>query len=319
MSFLKRYRAMIALLAALAVFVAAILYLLRADDGAQRHPAATIAVVVYGDSEDRWSDMDQGIRQACLELGLEKPVLVLAAADDAERQMDLIQREIDGGAGGLLVAAVDSEALAPFLEDVNGTSLRVVTAESGAGEALAHVGADDAAMARQLADEVAAMGGKVAVLAENLQRQNVAARYDAFLARCDELGLEVQVLDGRAPQASVGQYVSSSIVLNEPDILVALDNDTLELAAAAAPAAMVEVKVCGIGASDNVVHALDTGDVYRLCYSNEYAVGYLAVMELAHQMGLVQAVPQSPIQYGVVGRQGLYSPEVERILFPITQ
>lgn len=310
---MKRFRGPLAFIAVFLVFGAFILWILQADSSAQAKPEVTISVVLYGDDADRWRSLDQGIRQACVELGIEKPALTLAGAG-ADSQLNYLQREVANGADGLLVAAEDP-ALAEYLE---GLSIPVVAVESGAGTKIPCVQADDSAMARALANLHAGKGKTVAIVAENLHRQNIQVRYNAFFERAAELGQWVMVIDKTGSNLSTEQFIRSAVRIRRPDVLVALDNDTLEKAASAL-ADEPDVKICGIGSSDAVVHALDQGRLEELCFSNEYAIGYIGTLTLAAEMGLGKAPEPVEMQYGIARRETMYRPENERILFPIMQ
>ena len=313
---MKKYTGTFVFIIAFLVFIGLVATMLQQDRLRPAKPQATIAVVVYGDNVDRWRSLDQGIRQACAELGIEKPILNRVPAGDAARQIDRLAREVSGGAKGLLVAAANSEGLSRYLEETNRTT-PVVLIESGAGSQLPCVSGDDAAMARLLAENVAGLGGSVAVLKEGMARQNNSVRFNAFVQRMAELGAVVDVWSCNL--SSLSEYIASTLAAKKPDILVALDNETLEIAVDAIPASMVDVQLCGVGASEKVVHALDVGGISALCYMNEYAMGYQATMQLAEKLGLIQKADTRAIQYGIATRQTLYTPAIEHILFPITQ
>ena len=311
---MKRLKGPLAFVAVFLVFAGFVLWLLRAETDSQRLPEVTLSVVLYGEDPDRWRALDQGVRQACVELGIEKPAMTMAGTGGAERQLSLLEREVANGANGLLVAA-ESPELGGYL---SGLSIPVVMVESGAGESLTCIAADDAAMARALANLHAGQGKTVALLAENLHRQNVAARYDAFLARADELNQRVTILENDDTGMNTEQFIRYALRVHNPDVLVVLDNDTLETAATAL-AGDSSIEICGIGSSDAVVHALDQSLLDELCYSNEYAIGYIGTMTLAAQMGLVKTPEPVEMQYGIARRETMYRPENERILFPIMQ
>ena len=67
------------------------------------------------------------------------------------------------------------------------------------------------------------------------------------------------------------------------------------------------------------MHALDQGRIQTLVYPNEFNVGYVALIELAEQMGLATPDVPGDIGHVVATRENLYDPAVERILFPIIQ
>lgn len=315
---MKKWRGTVLFVALLVAFTSLMLWLLLGGGGGSEDEEVRISVVMYGDTTDRWRSLDQGIRQACLELGIEKPILNVA--DTPQRQLAAIEREVEDGARGVLVAAADSKAMGDALQDLNNDrGVPVVLAESGAGDMLPTVGPDDEALGRQLAEAACTPGARVALLRTGLERQSVLARYEAFTARAQDLDHEeLIILENTGAEKPLSQYLPAFLAEAKPDVLVVLDNEMLELAVEAAPAAMVDVALYGVGASDIAVHALDTGAVEVLAGYNEYAIGYIATMQLAQKLGLVKDAPAAEIEVRLVDKASLYLPEVERILFPIT-
>jgi len=281
--------------------------------------SADIAVVVYGgENSGRWKSLEQGIGQACSELGIEKPVLVLARTDDPGNQSRLLRREVENGAQGLLVAVGDN-SLSAYIDEISG-NIPVVALESGGGD-VPCISADNALMGREMADRAAAHTGNIAVLAEGLSRSSISARFDAFMERMNELDRPVTVIAREGGGDDLKAFIASSLANNRLNLeaLVVLDNETLEVAIDAAPASMVEVSLYGIGNSSKVVHALDQGIVDEILFQNEYAIGYIGTMTLAEKMGLAGPAEPMEIQYSFVRRENMYDPANERLLFPIIQ
>lgn len=304
-----------------ALFIASVLWYFNADHSPDPRPAATISVVLYGDpSHARWASMEQGIGQACTELGIERPVLALVPADDAEQQMRRIRREVDDGANGLLVAACDGDKMQDFLNQISQIA-PVVTVQNMV-EGLPFVGPDDAAIGQALAERLSqqkeALRG-VCVLAGALGQQSTQLRLEAFMQRAQELHISVTVLRNTNSEIPMEQYLSSAVAKSRPGVVVALDNETLEMAIDTVPAAMVDAKVIGVGASDKVVDSLDSGLLSEICYFNEYAIGYVATRQLAARMGIGSNNADTQVDFLMVQRENLYDPENERLLFPITQ
>lgn len=313
---LVKFRGALVFLLLFAIFSSLMVGLLYTERNSVTANSKKVAVVLYGTDSDRWRSLDQGVRQACIELGIEKPVI--STASSPQHQMELIQREVETGAKGLVVAPTSSNALREFLEQIN-SSVPVMLVETASGDKLPCVAADDTAMAEALATLYASDDRKVAVLADNMSRSSVAARLEAFQKRMDQLGKPVMVLEKKDGPLSSTEYLTGEVWRQQPDVLVALDDDTLAMAARAVELGELNIEVAGIGCSDVVVHALDKGYIARLCYSNEYAVGYLAVKRLAEKMGLGPSTDDIPIQYGIASQQSLYEPDIMRILFPIIQ
>lgn len=309
----------LALAAGLGIFCAVLFWLFGEAEQPDRKLSLRIAVVVYGENSSRWRALDQGIAQACGELNIERPIISTAPVGEAGRQANLLRREVQDGASGLLVAAVDDVAVSEFLGGL-GAAFPVVMMESGGGD-FPYVGPDDANMARMLAEECMNRYDEIAVVYEGRARESVRARQDAFVARMRALGREPILLTRPEDGADLDSFLAATLASHEADIdcLVALDTETLESAMDALPAAMVDVRLCGIGTGNRVANALDTGELEMLVFPNEYAVGYLGMYRLAQEMGIAEEMEMPEIEYRLVTRENMYLPDVERLIFPINQ
>jgi len=316
---MKKFFGLIIYAFLLVCFLGTIVYLLLyGEDDASKRKSAGISVVLYGTDGDRWKQLEQGIGQACTELGIEKPVITIA--DSPGRQLSLIQREVDSGAKGVIVTAIDGNALSPYLEELS-AGIPVVMAKDGAGEKLTCITADDTAMARELAKSVALEEGSIALLVGSNDRESVKKRYRAFLSQMEESGREIIVLE-HDEDVDLKSFIASRLAIYKPaiDVLVVLDNDILEIAVGAVPASMTEVKLYGFGNSAKVVYGLDRGVIEKIMFQNEYAIGYISAMTLAARMGIInksELAPSYEIQYSLVSRENMFDPEIERLVFPI--
>lgn len=291
--------------------VAAVFLALSTDAGRGGAPDVQIGVVLYGSGDSaRWDTLEQGIRQACRELDIESPVISAVAPAGSMGQERLILQEVDAGIDGLLLAPEDSEAMRSLLDE-RALHIPVVLLKSEV-TGLAFVGGDDAGMAKLLADSLAGIPGDVAVLAGSTRRQNVQLRQDVFLREMARQGHRVTVLEeAPSPWPHAGPMQG---------IVVALDTETLDLAIQArAEVTWDGASLYGIGSKNSIVHALNQGTVDGIVFQNEYAIGYIAMMRLAARLGLAAAPADAPIQYRYVGRETMYEPDAERLLFPIVQ
>lgn len=315
---LKRTMGATLFLLVLLAFAGIMLWMMALDTGPAQQPIAIyIGVVVYGENTDRWRSLDQGIGQACRELGLEKPSVVVARSGEAAKQLELLQRELSHGVQGLLIAPVTSDAVEGFLPSIP-SSVPVVLLEAGAQE-WTSVGVDDAQLGRELAQAVAQKPGRVAVVDEGVDRRCVALRHQAFCDEMAALGREVLVLDWGGHPESTRAFLTTTLEAPQFDILVLLDNTALEAAVEVVGAVGAQVELCGVGASDKILSALDRGLVSIVAYPNEYAAGYLGMLRLAHQLKVTKAAPPQQAQFIIVHREELYQPAIEHLLFPITQ
>lgn len=315
---MKRYRGRIIFGLLCLAFLLGLFAVLRTESAPPARKTADISVVVYGADAERWRSLDQGISQACAELGIEKPILTLSQSGDAAQQLSVLQREIDNGAGGLLVAAAGGEAMAPEIARM-AELVPVVLVESGVGDALPLISADNAEMGRLLASEMAGAGQSVVVIRPAAPRDSVQARFNGFMAQAGALGIQTEVWEVNAASRQDLNYLTSRLRLENPDMLAAFDNETLEALSNAISLSGRSIGVHGIGNSSGVVHALDLGSVSEICFQNEFSIGYLGLMRLAGQMSLDAPEITGQVEYRLVTRQNMYDAEIERLLFPIIQ
>ena len=80
-------------------------------DGSAKEERCRISIIVYGTNLDRWAFMREGISQGAKDFGAEVSVINMSSEADAKEQIDLLSREIENGAQGILMAAADSEAV----------------------------------------------------------------------------------------------------------------------------------------------------------------------------------------------------------------
>lgn len=316
---MRRYLGRIVFVAAAAAFVLVMVVLFQRSSAPGEPPGKTLGVVVYGQDLERWRSLELGISQACTELSLEKPVLSVRTAQSlpaSEDQLERIHREVKAGVGGLLVAVGDSEALREELDEM-ALATPMVLVETGTGGTLPTLGADDEAMGRRLAGRLHEEGhtGGIVLLKAAQQRRSAALRYEGFTSEAERLGLSFTQVDLDGPEEAY-YGLRDDMAAQKPTAVVALENDTLELAGSLGVGG---VYICGIGSSGRVIDLLDRGQIDEVCYQNEFALGYLATLQLAAQMDLAPAAEETGVDYRLVTRDILYTPEVERLVFPIIQ
>lgn len=292
-------------------FLGCMAFLLTADQRRERD--IRIAVTMYGADEYRWRTFTQGLRQGCADLGIENPVVLLA--DTQEALISRLGRET-GAKGHIVAAAGAGEEVEAALETL---STPVFLVKTPVGD-LPCARADDAAMATLLAEQLAKTEGHIALLSENLGRENNRLRREAFLAAMEAAEREVTLLEPLRGEDMPGE-IASILAFHRPgiDVLVALDTETLEQAIDAYPLSMTSVALYGIGSSDQVVHALTQGMLQGVIFEDEYALGYIAARRLATLMGIAPEEAEAQAQYFYADASNMFDPDKERLLFPITQ
>ena len=331
---LKYWRGFIAALAA--VITLGVVYYYGAVYKDKNAEQALYSVVLYEDSPNEWDTLMEGINQAEKDFEVDIRYVTMGNARTAKEQMDMIKREIQDGANGILLAAVDSEGIGQYLKD-DEFSVPVVTVETGIESEMpkteAHISADNYAMGQMLGEKILKdmeKEGKketVAVIREYMERDSVKERYEGLMAALHEGGVETVARSRQKGDFNLSLYIGE--VMREYRYITALDKYTTEEAAKAwdqyryefdrtvAPVSADKrlVKVYGIGNTAQTVSDLDNGKTEAFVYQNEFNMGYNGIKALVEKQEKGYVAEEYDIMYKLVTRETLYESENERLLF----
>ena len=156
-----------------------------------------VSVVLRQEDTTLWSTARQGMEQAAADLGAELRLLTLESAGSAEEQADLLQREVAGGAGAVVLVPADTDVLGDVVKDL-GTQVPVVTMETDMEPwgACAFVGMDNAALGSALGQAAlnGALRGKTVLLIDSVGGHGgVQERLEAAASVLEAAGRTVRV------------------------------------------------------------------------------------------------------------------------------
>jgi ribose transport system substrate-binding protein len=103
------------------------------------------------------------------------------------------------------------------------------------------------------------------------------------------------------------------------DVIVALDDESLEEVVDAVEISESTVDIYGIGSSNKIVHYLDYGVINSIVFQNEFNMGYLSIQELVGDIKENQNVLDIDIEFRTVNKETMYLPKNQRLVFPIVQ
>lgn len=269
-----------------------------------------ISVILYAAGSEGWESMQEGMKRAEDDFSVNINYVILRDEANAEEQIAAIEREIENGAEGIILAVTDyMELYKRWI--VKSFTVPVVTVESGFDEStISFVSADNYEMGKRLGEEILKdfpdeEGLVVALDMETVKRDSVEKR---------EQGLK-DALRGRA------RLIPLRVAANgeSADAVAALHKEAaLELAGRTEPAINAARKY-GIGNTASIVAALDQGKMDKLIFQNEFNMGYLAVETLLGEMGMIRSKERENIDYYCVSREAIYDTPYEQLLFPIVE
>lgn len=233
-----------------------------------------------------------------------------------------MQREVDGGAGAVVLIPADTDALGDTVRDL-GAQVPVVTMETDMTDwgACAFVGMDNAALGRALGQ--AALNGAAAaetvLLIDSVSGQNgVDVRLEAAARELEAAGRVVRTCDV-GPEESLDEVLAEAVERERPALLLAFDAGTLEQAAAVMERLTKPPLLYGVGATNTIAYALEQGWITAIAAQNEFAAGYLAVEAAVEASRKVPRTAVEPMEFSIVRKENMYDPANQKLLFPVTR
>lgn len=303
------------------LFISTYLYI---TDSSNRDKNFNISVIVYGNNSDRWATLKHGIDQGAADYGAQVTFVTMTDENDDKEQKRLLKREIDNGADGIIIAATDSNAMADAVENA-ALTLPVVLVETNiAGvTGLDYIAADNYSMGLNIGRSVILNSKeyqKVAVLMENRQRNSVSERFDGFMDSLKYSDYRIDLWEREESDSDLPQFIQDKLKTTGANIVVALDDSTLEAVIDALKTYDVTAEVYGIGSTNKIIHYLDYGLIQSIVFQNEFNMGYLSVQELfKDSKDKVNNYSETEIEFRTINRETMYLPKNQRLIFPIIQ
>jgi ribose transport system substrate-binding protein len=293
------------------------------NDTSRKNDTAKISVIVYGSgASDRWSTLKQGLDQGALDFHAEINFVTTTDEKDASEQSGLIEREIANGSQGIILAAADSRELSGMVREY-AAEVPVVLVETSIknAEGLTYISADNYSMGLNIGRSVYLSGDEnktVAVYVDNLQRNSVSERYEGLLDSLQYTDCTIKPWEPEE-ETDIAAFLKAKLEEEPVDVIVALDDRSLEAVIDAVQAAESSVDVYGIGSTNKIVHYLDYGLIKSIVFQNEFNMGYLSVQEAVRSIGQEEKKPDIDIEFRTVNKVTMYLPKNQRLVFPIVQ
>ena len=296
-----------------------VLFCLLAFAPGEKHsqPPLLEMSVILRDGDGGVSTMRKGMEQAAEDLNVELRFLTPAEDNDAAEQVQLLEREVAGGAPAVVLLPADRETLSGAVSAAAGkTTLVTVETDMTAWGAAASVSMDHQALGEALG--TAAMHGVPAggtvLLLDSLPGDNgIRERLEAAREVLEREGRQV-----REYQWSGDETLFADILrIERPGAVIAFE--------AAALAEVAELSrgenfplLYGCGSTTGIAAALEKGRVTAIAAVNVFSAGYLAV-EAAASLARHEDWTGAPtVAFSVVRQETMYESDNQKLLFPVT-
>ena len=161
-------------------------------------------------------------------------------------------------------------------------------------------------------------GGTV-LLVDSLPGSNgVSQRLTAAAQLLKDEGRIVHVC-GASGALDLEDALSAALAAAPPDAVIAFESSALELAARVVKDLPSRPLLYGMGSTSEIAACLEQGEITAIMAQNEFAAGYLAVDAAVQAIGNKSLQDMDHLAYTLVRKESMYTPENQKLLFPVTQ
>ena len=268
-----------------------------------------------------------GTEAAAKELGDKTSYVGPADETQIAEQIQLVENAMAQKPNGLLLAALDANALAPLVETANSRGIKVVTFDSGVNSDIpvSFVATNNRKAGAEAADALAAQvnnKGKVGIIAHVAGTSSAIERSEGFIARMKEKYPDIKVLpvqysDGD-PQKAMDKTID--MIQANPDlagIYGTNEGSTLGVANAIDSQNLKgKVKVIGFDSTEAIIHFLNTGVIQGFVVQDAYQIGYQGIKTLNAALSGQTVAKEIDIPVKFVSAQNINTPEIDKLLHP---
>ncbi|MFN8573137.1 MAG: substrate-binding domain-containing protein [Gemmatimonadaceae bacterium] len=306
----------------------------KAKDAAGGTKALTIAVVPKGTTHEFWKAIHAGAVQAGEELAAAGDTVKLIwkgplREDDREQQVQVVEGFISQRVDGIVLAPLDSRALARPVEEAKSAGVPTVIIDSGleTDAIVSYVATDNTKGGELAADrlgELLAGKGKVLVLRLQEGSASTTAREDGFLARLAAKYPGVTVVSSNQYAGATRETAKQAAenLLNRfgsdlQGIFTPNESSTIGMLLALQDIGKAgKIRFIGFDATQTLLDAMKAGQLDGIAVQNPMRMGYLGVKTMV--ANLRQQPFEKRIDTGVtmVTPESMDKPETQEIIHP---
>ena len=182
-----------------------------------------VPIVSKGFQHQFWLAVRAGAEAKAEELGMEVNFIGPENESQVDKQMEMLQAEYDKNPNAVCFAALDSVAAIPLLEQMDADGIPVIAFDSGVDSdiPITTAATDNVAAAALAADkmfEALGEGAQVGVIVHDQTSRTGIDRTDGFIARAEELGLEIVGPDFGGGDQLKSTDLAKTMIQGNPDI-----------------------------------------------------------------------------------------------------
>lgn len=287
-----------------------------------------LPVVSKGFMHEFWQTVKMGSDAAAAELKIKTSFVGPSDETQIDQQIQLIENTLARKPDGMLLAALDGNALIPSVERMHANKVSIVTFDSGVNS---EIPASFVATNNKKAGAMAAaeMGrllngkGKVAIVAHVAGTTSAIDRVDGFVEYMKANHPEIKLLDplysDGDPQRAMNQTMD--ITRANPDLSAVYgtnEGSAMGVATAIQSMGMQDkIKVVGFDSSEAIVNFVETGVMQAAVVQDAYQIGYIGLKTLHEAMNGKPVEKIVDVPAVLVTKANLKQEKIQKIINPL--
>ncbi|MGN1249540.1 MAG: substrate-binding domain-containing protein [Candidatus Spyradocola sp.] len=297
-----------------------VLLLLAAPGCVRQERPTRVALIVSSDTGYYWENIQDGADAAAKRLGTELRVYAPDEENDLPLEV-LPELAVDEGADVLVVASSGEEELVEALAQLPDVPLVAL------GDALAELTPfsavlnDDGMMGQNMADALEAItrrGDGILLLTDTPEYDGVEPRESRLRSGLytQHVGITKRIYTGNNREWAYRQTLQQLYLHRDLGAVVAFSAEATVGAAQAVEYLGLDLTVVGTDIVPDLVTCIETGRVTASVVRNSFGMGYLGVEYATAHLAGEETPARRTLSSVVVTRDNLYTPDVEKIVFP---
>jgi ribose transport system substrate-binding protein len=288
-----------------------------------------VVLKTSGSDMEFWQIVRAGMQVAATEYDVQPKIVGPELERDVDGQIAIFDDVIRARPAGILLAASDYNRLVPLAEKAAAAGIKIVTLDSAlnSGVTVSFVATDNVAAGRKAGAEVVRIvgnGRQIAVISHVRGTATAIDREEGVREALRSAGRPVPLGTFFVENDLDRAYrVVSDLVAKHPDLggIVALnENSTVGAGRALRDTGAVgRVKLVGFDNSKEEIEFLEGGVLQALVVQKPFNMGYLGIRTLVRAVRGQRVPPVIHTESVLVRQDDMFTPENQKLLFPILQ
>ena len=288
--------------------------------GADKEETYKVSVILESNNSERWSVLKKGIESAAKEYNTEINFNTVSTETGVWECLNIIKRELQNGANGLILDLSNNEKLIKELDDLLiDTQIVMIESEIPIAKGYSFIAPNNYQMGYDLGKYLLKKkkcGETIGIVVGNKNKDSNIERKNGFLASIGEKNifwiieedkeLKEEMIAKKLNECPVDYIVGLNSVATEEILNITKESEKTGV-------------VYGVGNTEKIVYYVDQGVIGGLVTPNEYLMGYMSVKSMYNRLNYDTREQRTEIDYLVIDKENLYDVENQKLLFPMVQ